>query len=67
VPAYVIAYHYIAEGGAQLLFEGAQPIDIAAGEIVVFPSNEKHILGSDLGITPVSAKSLVQPPQPAVR
>ncbi len=36
---------------------------MTAGEIVVFPSNDRHILGSHLDIEPVSAKSLVTPPQ----
>lgn len=63
VPAYVIAYHYIASGSIRLQFEGDQPVEATAGEIVVFPSNERHILGSNLDLTPVSAKSLVTPPQ----
>ena len=63
VPAYVIAYHYIVEGSIQLRFEGEQPVHVKAGEIVVFPSNDRHVLGSDLGIAPINAKGLVTPPQ----
>jgi AraC-like DNA-binding protein/mannose-6-phosphate isomerase-like protein (cupin superfamily) len=63
VPAYVIAYHYIVEGSIHLRFEGEQPIQVNAGEIVVFPSNERHVLGSDLDMAPISAKDLVTPPQ----
>lgn len=63
VPARVIAYHYVAEGYVLLSLEGERPVRVEAGEIVVFPTNDRHVLGSDLGVAPISAKSLVQPPQ----
>jgi hypothetical protein len=62
-PAYVIGYHYIASGNVRLRLEGNDPVDVTAGEIVVFRSNDRHILGSNLDIAPVSAKGLVTPPQ----
>lgn len=62
IPAYVIAYHYIEEGSVLLQFEGEEPVRVEAGEIVVFPSNDRHRLGSDLTLTPISAKELVLPP-----
>jgi AraC-like DNA-binding protein/mannose-6-phosphate isomerase-like protein (cupin superfamily) len=61
-PAYVIAYHYIEEGSVLLQVEGEEPVRVEAGEIVVFPSNDRHRLGSDLSLTPISAKELVLPP-----
>ncbi len=63
MPVSVIAYHYIVEGSINLRFDGDEPVQVKAGEIVVFPSNERHVLGSDLDIAPVTAKSLVTPPQ----
>jgi len=62
-PAYVIAYHYIAEGSVWLKIEDSAPEQIGAGEIVVFPCNDRHILGSDLTLPAVTAKELVLPPQ----
>lgn len=61
-PAHVIAYHYVTHGRALLQIENQQPIQIEAGEVVVFPTNDKHRLGSDLSVKAVNAKELVRPP-----
>jgi len=61
-PAHIIAYHYVTRGQVLLRMEGQDPIAIEGGEIVVFPSNDRHKLGSDLSLEPVNAKQLVQPP-----
>jgi AraC-like DNA-binding protein len=63
LPAHVIAYHYVTRGRMHLQLAGQDAICIEAGEIVVFPSNEAHRLGSDLELEPVDAKALVLPPQ----
>jgi AraC-like DNA-binding protein len=62
LPAHVIAYHYVTRGRMHLQLAGQDPISIEAGEIVVFPSNDQHKLGSDLDLEPVDAKGLVVPP-----
>jgi AraC-like DNA-binding protein len=61
-PAQVIAYHYVTHGRVLLQIANQQPIPIEAGEVVVFPANDKHRLGSDLSIKAVNAKELVLPP-----
>jgi AraC-like DNA-binding protein len=62
LPAHVIAYHYVTRGRVLLQLAEQQPIRIEAGEIVVFPTNDRHKLGSDLSVKAVSAKELVLPP-----
>jgi AraC-like DNA-binding protein len=62
LPAHVIAYHYVTHGRMHLQLSGHDPISVEAGEIVVFPSNDQHKLGSDLDLEPVDAKELVLPP-----
>lgn len=62
VPTHVIAYHYVTRGRVLLQLAGQEPVCVEGGEIVVFPSNDKHKLGSDLNLTPVNAKELVLPP-----
>jgi AraC-like DNA-binding protein len=62
-PARVIAYHYVTRGHVLLQLAGQEPIAIEGGEIVVFPTNDKHKLGSDLSLEPVNAKELVMPPE----
>src|SRR5512141_3242492 len=61
LPAHVIAYHYAPRGRMHLQLAGQDPIAVEAGEIVVFPSNDGHRLGSDLDLEPVDAKALVLP------
>jgi len=39
-----------------------EPVAIEAGEVVIFPTNDKHRLGSDLNVKAVNAKELVVPP-----
>lgn len=60
-PAHLIAYHYVTHGQLLLQLAGQAPIRIEAGEIVIFPSNDKFKLGSDLSIAPVNCKDLVLP------
>ncbi len=60
-PAHVISYHYVTHGRVLLQIANQQPVEIGAGEVVVFPANDQHRLGSDLSISAVSAKELVLP------
>jgi AraC-like DNA-binding protein len=62
LPAHVIAYHYVTHGRVLLQIANQEPVAIEAGEVVVFPTSDKHRLGSDLSVRAVNAKELVQPP-----
>jgi AraC-like DNA-binding protein len=62
MPAHVIAYHYVTRGRMQLQLAAQDPVTVEAGQIIVFPSNPQHKLGSDLDLTPIDAKDLVRPP-----
>lgn len=61
-PAHVIAYHYVTRGQVLLQMGNQRPVIVKAGEIVVFPANDRHRLGSDLDIEAINAKELVIPP-----
>jgi AraC-like DNA-binding protein len=61
VPRHVIAYHCIAEGHCVVTLDGAEPISIGAGEIVVLPRNDPHLMGSAPGLAPIGAEGLIQP------
>jgi AraC-like DNA-binding protein len=61
-PAHVITYHYVTHGRVLLQIANQQPVPIEAGEVVVFPANDQHRLGSDLSVKAVNAKELVLPP-----
>ncbi len=61
MPAQLIAYHFIIEGRLVLSVEGEPPIEVRAGEIVLFPRNDRHMMGSAPGLKPVSAGVLIKP------
>lgn len=61
--SHLILYHYIVEGVVQLRVSGecGEPLTLRAGEVVVLPRNDLHLMGSDLDLTPVNDTDLVQP------
>jgi len=61
MPAQLIAYHFIIEGRLVLSVEGEPPIEVCAGEIVLFPRNDRHMMGSAPGLKPVNAGVLIKP------
>lgn len=61
VPAHIIAYHYVTAGRLIVQRAGAAPLEVAAGEIVLLPRNDPHVLASAPGLRPVVVDSLVQP------
>jgi AraC-like DNA-binding protein len=60
-PAQMIAYHFIISGRLLLSLDDEPPVEVHAGEIVVLPRNDAHILASGRGLPPVSADDLIQP------
>jgi AraC-like DNA-binding protein len=57
---HIVLYHYIVEGrfGAQVT--NGKPVEVGAGEVVIFPHNHRHLLGSDLGLEPVPSREIVR-------
>jgi AraC-like DNA-binding protein len=60
-PCQVIAYHYVTQGRLQLQIEGEPAVEVRAGEAVLLPQNDPHVLGSSVALRPVSADDLMQP------
>jgi AraC-like DNA-binding protein len=65
VPAHIIAYHYVVEGGLFVRMAEAAPVEVTAGQIVLLPRNDRHSLGSAPDLPAVVIDDLVQPPAPA--
>ncbi len=62
-PREVIAYHYVCEGEMALRVEGeAGAVRVQAGELVILPRNDRHLLGSDLGVPPMDVEQLEHQP-----
>lgn len=59
-PRCIIAYHYVTAGALLLKVASQKPVAVAAGEIVVLPRNDVHVVGSALNIRPVSAERLIK-------
>ena len=61
---HLIFYHYVVEGAFHLRIEGQDGHDltIGAGEIVLLPHNDLHLIGSDLSLRPVPGKDVIRPP-----
>lgn len=60
-PAQVIDYHVVVEGDLHVALPNESPVKVQAGEIIMFPSNSPHTLSSKPGLSPVSARELIQP------
>lgn len=63
--SHLIPYHYVVEG--ELLVrvndEDAETFLIGPGDVVLFPHNDLHLLGSDIGLPPVKGSDIIQPPK----
>ena len=64
-PRHVIALHFVASGNMRLRVDGGETLDVRAGELILLPHNDAHILGSDLEAAPLSARQVMQPPRAA--
>lgn len=61
IPRQIIAYHYVTAGQMLLKVQDAPPVSVVAGEMVVLPRNNAHIMGSNLKMRAVSADVLIKP------
>ncbi len=59
---HLIPYHYVIEGEFQASVEGGAPTLLRSGELVLFPGNDVHLMGSDLSLPPVMAADILLPP-----
>jgi AraC-like DNA-binding protein len=60
-PSQMISYHFMTEGSMLASVDGSPPIVVEAGEIVLLPRNDKHMLASAPGLRPLEGRDLVQP------
>jgi len=60
-PTQLVAYHYVIAGAMTVAIPGEPSIEVAAGEAVLFPRNDPHLLASGPGLAPVRAGTLIRP------
>ena len=63
--SHLMIFHYIVEGDLRIRVEGEEGDGqvIGAGEVVLLPRNDLHLMGSDLGLPPVAGRDVIQPPK----
>ena len=59
----LMLYHYVVEGELHVRVEGEDAFVLGPGEVVLFPRNDWHLLGSDLALPPAAAGDIIQPPK----
>jgi AraC-like DNA-binding protein len=65
---HMVIYHYVVEGRLAAQIPDGKPVEIGPGEVVIFPHNHEHLLGSQLDLPPVPAREVVRvPPEGGLR
>lgn len=59
LPPAVVAFHYVIEGRMLVQGDGAA-LQVRAGEMVLLPRNDPHLLASEAGLPPADPEPLVQ-------
>lgn len=59
---HLIPYHYVVAGELYVRVDGEEPLLLRDGEIILFPRNDSHMLGSDLKLKPTVVWDLMVPP-----
>ena len=58
---HVSIYHLVTEGRCRAALPDGAPVQLSAGDLIMFPHGDGHLLGSDLQLAPVGAELLVEP------
>ena len=58
--AHVIIYHLLTDGWAYAGLENGETVSLSAGDIVVFPYGDAHIIGSGARVEPVDQEKELQ-------
>jgi AraC-like DNA-binding protein len=59
---HLVPYHYVVEGELYAALEGGAPVSLQRGDLVLFPGNDVHVIGSDLSLPPVRANDIILSP-----
>jgi AraC-like DNA-binding protein len=59
---HAVLYHYVVEGRLSAQPPNGKPLEVSAGEVVIFPHNDVHVLGSRLDLPPVRSREIVRMP-----
>ena len=58
---HLMFFHFLVAGACKVrLAEGTDVLDVAAGDFVLFPRDDRHLMGSDLRLAPVETAELLR-------
>ncbi|WP_454651101.1 AraC family transcriptional regulator [Bradyrhizobium liaoningense] len=62
---HLILYHYVVEGELRIRVgePNGEVMVLRAGDVVLLPRNDLHLVGSDLSVPPVAGADIIQPPK----
>lgn len=60
--SHLILYHYVVEGRLGIKVKNEPAFELAPGEVVLFPRNDRHLMGSQLDLPPVLGSEVISPP-----
>jgi pimeloyl-ACP methyl ester carboxylesterase/AraC-like DNA-binding protein/mannose-6-phosphate isomerase-like protein (cupin superfamily) len=58
-PDKLISYHYVRSGRAVVEVDGMPPVQVRAGEVVILPRNDPHLLESRIGLQPAEVDDIL--------
>ena len=56
---HLIPYHYVVDGEMYVAVTDQPRQRLRSGEVVLFPRNDFHLIGSDVGLAPVPASAVI--------
>jgi AraC-like DNA-binding protein len=57
---HVVLFHFLTEGACRVrLAEGGESLEVRAGDLILFPQDDRHLMGSDLHLAPLEADNLI--------
>jgi AraC-like DNA-binding protein len=57
---HVVMFHFLIEGSCLVrLADGGKEIEVSAGDLVLFPQDDRHLMGSALNLAPLEADFLI--------
>lgn len=63
---HVVFFHFLTEGRCKVrLADSPDVVDVGPGDVVLFPRDDRHLLGSDLHLAPLDAENLNERSSPA--
>jgi len=59
---FVTPFHVFVEGTCWISLGGMAPIQVATGDVIIFPRGDQHVMASDPGLAPVPIKEIYRQP-----